>query len=278
MPAFKDKLDAGQVDAAIAYFQSQWSNKIYNGWASRNLPAPKIAQLTNSKTVTKTQEERKETAAVASYLKKVISSGDIGTPEKTAVPSMLQVKLGNDYAYLSDDGRYLFTGELIDLKTQKNLTRERKAKDTLALLKQFPEQDKIVFSAKDEEKASITVFTDTSCPYCRKLHSEMPALQKAGVTVKYIAFPRAGLQGAAYETMKSVWCSEDRQKALSIAKSTHSSSSSNKKDCEAGKAVDTGYELGKQIGITGTPAIILSNGELISGYVPQKQLLRRLGL
>lgn len=272
MPPFKDKLNTEQVDSVIAYFQSQWNDKIYSAWSSRNKPpAKKLIQFTPP------AKSSEETTSLTTYLRKTIPGTDIGTPEKTTIPEVFQIKLGNTYAYLSKDGRYLLTGELIDLKTQKNLTREQKAKDTANLMADYPEKSKIVFPAEGEEKSSITVFTDVSCPYCRKLHSEVPALQKAGVTVKYIAFPRSGLQGDAYQTMKSVWCASDRQKALGIAKGKHTGTVE-KKDCGAGKAVDAGYKLGKRIGITGTPAIILKNGALIEGYIPQKQLLVRLGL
>lgn len=285
MPPFKDKLDAQQIDAAIAYFQSQWNDKIYANWSSRNpVPTKTTAPIKkadpdgggdNKNVQQSTPQKMGKPALATSYLGKIVPQEDIGTPEKTAIPSILQVKLGNDYAYVSEDGRYLYSGELIDLKTRKNLTRERKAKDTVALINAFPEKNKITFPAKGAEKASITVFTDTSCPYCKKLHQEVPDLQKAGVTVKYIAFPRSGLQGAAYETMKSVWCAQDRQKALDMTKG-NIAGSAEKKSCEASSAVDEGYALGKRIGITGTPAIVLPNGELIEGYVPQKQLLGRL--
>lgn len=272
MPAFKDKLNTEQVDAVIAYFQSHWNDKIYSAWSSRNKPsAKKLIPFTPP------PKASEETLSLTALLRKTIPGTEIGTPGKTTIPGIFQIKLGSNYAYLSKDGRYLLTGELIDLKTQKNLTRERKAKDTVVLMDQYPEKSKIIFPAESDEKSSITVFTDVSCPYCRKLHSEVPALQKAGVTVKYIAFPRSGLQGDAYETMKSVWCAEDRQKALGIAKGNHTGTVE-KKDCEAGKAVDAGYELGKRIGISGTPAIILKNGGMIEGYMPLNQLLRMIGL
>ena len=270
MPPFNDKLNKDQIDAVIAYFQSQWNDRVYTAWNSRNKP-PTIKPLLNF------PEISDENSSLTTYLRKTMPTNQIGTPEKVAFPEVFQIKLGNKYAYLSKDGRYLLTGELIDLKTQKNLTREQNAKDMIALMADFPEKSKIVYPAEGVEKSSITVFTDVSCPYCKKLHSEVPSLQRAGVTVKYIAFPRSGLQGSAYQTMKSVWCAKDRQNALGVAKGTHSGTV-DKKDCEAGKAVDDGYALGKSIAISGTPAILTEKGVLIEGYIPQKQLLKRLCL
>ncbi len=285
MPPFKDKLNDQQVDAVISYFQSQWNDKTYQGWAARFLKtdkaiaSPKLVKIkpVNILADTTAETDEKASSAVTALLQKMVAGTVIGKPEKTPLASFYQVKLGNDYVYVSADGRYLFSGNLIDLKTQKNLTKQQKSKDILATLKKFPERNKIVFKAEGEEKAAINVFTDTSCPYCKKLHSEVPALQKAGVTVKYIAFPRSGLRGEAYQTMKSVWCAKDKMKALGIAKG-NLSGSLDKKECDASSAVDAGYELGKQIGISGTPAIVLENGELLVGYVPYKQLLRRIGI
>jgi len=121
------------------------------------------------------------------------------------------------------------------------------------------------------------VFTDTSCPYCRKLHQEVPELQQAGVTVRYVAFPRSGLQGKAYRTMRAVWCAEDRRAAMDSAKGAGIGKLGSG-DCTGVKAVDAGYGLGQKFGIRGTPAIVLPDGSIQPGYMPASRLLARLGL
>lgn len=270
MPPFKDTLNQQQIDAAIAFFQSQWTDEIYETWVLRNTPPgkraskiPPIAPITNSPPLT--------------FIKQTIGETPLGLPEATPVSPVFQIKLGNSYGYLSEDGRYLFTGDLIDLKTKKNLTKEREGKDTLSLLEQFPEKDMVRYPAADKEKTRITVLTDPTCPFCKKLHQEIPILQKAGVTVQYIGFPRAGLTGEGYELMKSIWCAKDREKAMSIAKGTMEGKL-DKKECPDSKAVDAGYEFGKRIGISGTPALVMPDGQRIDGYIPAKQLLIRLKL
>ena len=168
-------------------------------------------------------------------------------------------------------------GDLLDLEKGTNLTQLRRSRDNTALLEAFPEKDMVVYPATGSEQARITVFTDTSCPYCRKLHQEVPQLQQAGVTVRYIAFPRAGIRSEAAKTMRSVWCAKDRQQAMDVAKGV-GSSEQGQAPCTAGQAVDAGYRLSQQLGLTGTPAIVLPDGSIQPGYLPATRLLARLGL
>ena len=189
---------------------------------------------------------------------------------------LYEVKAGSAYVYLSSDGRYALIGDMLDLTTGDNLTERRRAGDRLGLLKDFPDSDKVVFAAQGEERATVDVFTDTSCPYCRKLHAEVPQLRSAGVTVRYLPFPRGGNKGSGYADLKAVWCAEDRAAAMDIAKGT-AQGSLGKGDCDAAAAVDRGYLLGQRVGITGTPAIVLPDGRLQPGYLPARQLLTLLG-
>ena len=185
----------------------------------------------------------------------------------------MQTKIGADYAYLFEEGRYVLIGKLIDLETGEDLTELAKDKDNIELLKSFPEADMVVFPATGKTQQTITIFTDSDCPFCRKLHKEVPELQKAGIKVRYIPFPRGGKLGKAYENMKSIWCAKDRLTAMSIAKGTKPGSLK-KTDCAAASIVDRGYELGIKIGLRGTPAIILENGRMLNGYVPAKELIK----
>jgi thiol:disulfide interchange protein DsbC len=119
------------------------------------------------------------------------------------------------------------------------------------------------------------VFTDTSCPYCQKLHNEIDQLQAAGITVRYLPYARGGVKGPGYQTLKSVWCAEDRNKAMTDAKNQHFEGLPSG-DCAQSAMIDRGYRAGNQVGIRGTPALIKSNGEKIEGYVPYRELIPQL--
>ncbi|MEO0369463.1 MAG: thioredoxin fold domain-containing protein, partial [Pseudomonadota bacterium] len=130
----------------------------------------------------------------------------------------------------------------------------------------------IEYKAKDE-KYSVTVFTDITCGYCRKFHKEIEEYNDLGITVRYLAFPRGGLQSQSYNDMVSVWCDKDPQDALTKAKAGDSF----RKDstCER-EQVAKQYDFGRQVGVTGTPTIVLQNGSVIPGYQPPEQLMKTI--
>ncbi len=267
MPAFQDKLSAADIDAAIAYFQSKWSDEIYAIWIERNGDGGSLLR-----TVDAAAED-----SATGYLRERLPTLEIGATEETPVSGILVVKAGGEYVYLTQDGRHAFVGSLLNLETGANLTEEGKGRDRQAALAGFPEADRVVYPARGQELARLTVFTDTSCGYCRKLHREVPMLQAAGVTVTYIPFPRSGATGAAYETMRKVWCSPDRRKAMDIAKGV-SDGDLGSGDCKEADAVKAGYDLGIKLGVSGTPAIVMPDGRLQPGYLPADRLLSALGL
>ena len=168
--------------------------------------------------------------------------------------------------YASPDGQYLMQGTLIDLNNRNNLTEQALNGVRVEGLKEY-EESMIVYKAPNE-KHSITVFTDISCGYCRKLHRELDDLLDAGITVKYLAFPRGGLQGSGYADLMNVWCARDQQEALTEAKS----GTSTKVVAGCSAPVAEHYQLGQSFGISGTPAIILEDGTMIPGYQPAAAL------
>lgn len=256
MPAFKDRLSEQQTDSVIAWVQSRWSDKVYAAWSERNGPMTPSGEADSQP---------------AQSLSKLILS----TANPSPVEGIVQSKYGNQYIYATKDGRYGFAGDLIDLQTGENLTERLRKHDRLALLKKFKSEDMAVLPAKGKEKAQITIFTDTSCPFCRKLHKEVPQLIKAGVTVRYIPFSRGGKEGRGYEDLRSVWCSKDRAAAMDIAKGTEKGILGFG-DCKAADAVDKGYQFGIEIGLRGTPAIVMPDGNFLQGYRPAKKLLKML--
>lgn len=271
MPGFSEQLSDTEIDQVIAYFQSKWPDEIYQRWAGRN----KASDIPSISEVVETSQKETAQEKMTRLLKLRLGSDEISEPVETPVDGIFETQFGKNFGYLTEDGRYLFMGNLIDLKQGQNLTDLRRRKITVAEISQIDLKDKIVFSAEGIEKGVLTIFTDTSCPYCQKLHGEISELQKAGISVHYLPYPRGGKQGPGYQTLKQVWCAEDRAKAMTIAKG-HDVGDLPSSDCAGSSLVDKGYALGNRLGINGTPALYKTNGELIQGYVPFQQLIPRV--
>ena len=260
MPAFGKKLSTQQIDAAVAYFQSKWPDDVYAGWSEKF----KIQAAGNS-----------AHDKITELLRLRLGTDDIAPISETEIEGVYQTQFGDKYGYLIDGGRYVFIGDLVDLKRARNITeisRRDVVKETLATI---PVSDSIIYPAEGEEKTVLNVFTDTSCGFCQKLHKEVGYLQEAGISVRYFAFPRGGNRGPGYQDLKSVWCAKDKLTAMSIAKGAVAGELENL-DCEHASAVDRGFELGRKIGITGTPALFSSNGTKFNGYVPYNELIPML--
>jgi thiol:disulfide interchange protein DsbC len=181
-----------------------------------------------------------------------------------------EVLIGPRLFYVSNDGKYLLQGSLIDLKTRTDISEERRNGIRLDAINDLGEENMIVFPAKNS-RHTITVFTDIDCGYCRKLHGEIAQYNDNGITVRYLAFPRAGVGSASYNKAVSVWCEKDKQTALTRSKAGETLP---KAECE--NPVKQEYELGQMIGVNGTPAIILEDGTMLPGYIPPAKLAKAL--
>jgi len=190
---------------------------------------------------------------------------------ETPIKGMYEVSYGPKFYYVSLDGRYLLSGELYDLKDQTNLTEKKRAGSRLKVMDNIEETSLIVYKAKGEEKHVITVFTDIDCGYCRKLHSGMAQMNELGITVRYMAYPRAGIGSPSYKKAVSVWCAKDRNKAMDQAKA---GSTPEQASCD--NPVKEHMAMGEMVGVTGTPAIVLQDGTLMPGYLPPKRLAMSL--
>lgn len=189
------------------------------------------------------------------------------------VAGLYEVTFGTRVALVSADGNYLITGDLIDLSNDRNISAERRAKLVLnTLIERTGDKNMIVFGPA-KAKRTITVFTDVDCPYCRKLHNEVSALNQAGVQVRYLLYPRAGQGSETYQRSVAIWCAKDRNQAVGAALS---GGKLDMKTCK--NPVDDHLKLGAEIGVSGTPTIILDDGRIAPGYVPAAQLLGALGL
>ncbi len=204
-----------------------------------------------------------------------LGSKAIAEPVATPIGGIYQARFGVNYAYLTENGRYALIGNLIDLERGQNLTNLARQKIALDAIAQFPLEARAVFPASGEEKAVLNIFTDTSCAFCQKLHGEIANLQAAGISVHYLPYPREGTQGPGYQTLKQVWCASDRANAMTIAKGQVQGDLP-VGDCTSAGLVDQGYALGNSVGISGTPALFKSNGEMIQGYVPSQQLIQQV--
>ncbi len=186
------------------------------------------------------------------------------------IPGLYEVTLGPHVVYMSEDGRHVVRGDLIEIESGENLTEVSRSAARLAALGQLDEADMVVF-APEETKHTITVFTDVDCPYCAKLHRDVPKLTAQGVKVRYLAFPRAGLSSGTYNKMVSIWCADDQRQAMTDAKSRRPVEA---RECP--NPVAEQYSLGRRLGIRGTPTIFLESGQMIPGYVPAERLVQMM--
>jgi thiol:disulfide interchange protein DsbC len=197
------------------------------------------------------------------------------TPDElhaSPIPGMWEVERGTDIAYVTSDGKYAISGDLYDLAKNDNLTEARRKDVRMKLLAGVPESDMLIFSPKDP-KYTVTVFTDVDCAYCRKLHSQIAEYNRLGVRVRYMFYPRTGPNTDSWAKAEQVWCSTNRNDALTRAKLGEELKSP--KSC-GNSPVGRDYALGQKFDIRGTPAIVMNNGEMLGGYVSPMQLVQHL--
>lgn len=177
------------------------------------------------------------------------------------------VRKGAIIAYISADGRYLLQGDLIDLEQQVNLTEEDRNDARVVMMKEFGEQQLIVFSPENV-RHSVSVFTDIDCTFCRRLHAQIDEYLAEGIEIRYFLYPRNGPASDSWGKAERVWCANDRNEALTLAKLDRDFES---RDCDS-SMISSHYTTGQDVGLRGTPAIVLEDGTLFSGYLPPKQL------
>jgi thiol:disulfide interchange protein DsbC len=208
----------------------------------------------------------------AALLKLLPAGSKIDDLRPSPIPGIYEFAQGAEVSYITADGKYFIDGNLYDMKSRDNLTEELRTHARVALIGAVPESQMLIFSPSNP-KYTITVFTDVDCAYCRKLHSEMAELNRLGIRVRYMFYPRSGPGTESWRKAEVVWCSPNRNDTLTRAK--------------AGAALDMNitcgatpvqreYELGQNVGVRGTPAIFTENGDYISGYMEPRELLAQL--
>lgn len=182
------------------------------------------------------------------------------------IPGFRQVVIGGQVVYVTDDGRYLMQGTLLDVPARRDMNEVAMSELRRDLLATVPAGDRIRFAPADPEY-TVTVFTDVDCGYCRTLHGEMEGYLAKGIAIEYLAFPRMGPGSENFEEMAAVWCADDRQAAITEAKAGGTITGGN---CTNPVAMQ--YALGQRLGLTGTPMIVAADGSQLGGYVPPDRL------
>ena len=196
-------------------------------------------------------------------------TGDMVT--RSTAPGLYQVQKGSIYGYVTKDGRYLIQGDMIDLVTGEEITEGQRNVARLQVLKQFGPDQTIEFAPKDP-KYVVTVFTDVDCGFCRRLHSEIADYNAQGIAIHYLFYPRSGPNTESFAKAEQVWCSKDRKEALTQAKRGVPLNVA--PNCP--NPVQKQWDAGEALGINATPMLVLSDGEIVRGYVPPTALAAKL--
>lgn len=200
----------------------------------------------------------------------------VSSVREAPMEGLFEVRLETGERFYSDaTGEHFLVGDLYRNGEQGlvNLSEESLNAERAERLDRVPESERVIFRGP-ESRAEVLVFTDTTCPYCRQLHEEVPRLNELGIDVHYLAFPRGGMSGQGARSLQQVWCADNPAEAMSAAKRGDSLSAS--ADCD--NPVESQYHLGLELGVQGTPAIVLPDGRLVPGYVPAERLAAMLGL
>ena len=189
---------------------------------------------------------------------------------ETPIAGLLMVQIEGDIVYATADGKYLIQGRVMDIETREDLTETAKAQVRRDLLAKVDTGSQITF-APAEPKYDLMVFTDIDCGYCRKLHAQIDEYNQQGIAIHYMAFPRAGIGSHSYDKAVSVWCAGNQREAMTQAKL-----GGEPDPAQCDNPIEAQYQLGRELGVTGTPSLLTAEGEMIPGYVPPEQLRARL--
>ena len=216
------------------------------------------------------QDDADAATAIRALLSETQPGMQVDDITPSPIPGLYQVAIqGGQTLFVSADAQYLIPGDLYQATSDGlvNLGENRRTELRREQIAALDEADMIVFEPKGERKATLTVFTDVDCPYCRKLHDEIGAITDYGIAVRYLAFPRTGLNTETHAKMVSTWCADDRKAMLTSAKRGGTIPT---ETCDS--PVEEQYQLGREVGVTGTPALVLEDGSIMPGYVPAETL------
>lgn len=190
---------------------------------------------------------------------------------ESSIQGLYEVITNQGLIYVSPDGQQLMSGRIYDItgaqpENVSDITLNAMRRSNLAA-----QADTAIEFKAANEKFVVSVFTDPTCGYCRQLHQQMDSYLSAGITIRYYAWPRSGLQGSAFNQLNAIWCAADPKDAMTRAKADKSIQQGN---CET--PVQAHYELGQKFGVRGTPALVLADGRMLPGYLPPSRLIQEL--
>lgn len=208
-----------------------------------------------------------DVATVQTEINRLIPDIDVQSLTEMKETGLYEAIINGQIYYFTHDGRHMIQGNILSLETRENLTEVRKLDIKKAILAEIDPESMITFAPKNPDYM-LTVFTDIDCGYCRQLHQEIKEYNKLGIGIRYMAYPRAGVESEAAEQLVEVWCAKDQQKAMTDAKAQREV---NGKLCSDNPVI-AHFELGQQLGVSGTPSMFLENGQMLPGYVPPQRL------
>lgn len=217
-------------------------------------------------------DEADDVAKIRAELVKMIPVVEEAEISATDVKGVYRMLIQGNYAYAYVDGDFALIGDLFNTKDKVNLGEVAASQRMADIIDAVPTSKMIIYGPENP-KRYITVFTDIDCGYCQKLHKEIPQLTEAGIQVRYLAYPRSGVPSASYDKYVSVWCNDDQQTALTSAKAGNTPVAA---VCD--NPVEETFNLGREVGVRGTPTMIFDDGTVVPGYVQYEQLIQRLGL
>ncbi|WP_028079819.1 DsbC family protein [Solimonas soli] len=217
-------------------------------------------------------KQNSELDAVRAKIARVLPDLSPEAVRPASAHGLYEVQDGANVAYVTADGKFLIEGDMVNLQTGENVTENLRKADRVAKLAALGEDQMIIFAPQGRAKHIVSVFTDVDCGYCRKLHSEIAQYNAEGIEIRYLSYPRTGPNSESFRKAEAVWCSADRQAALTQAKQGMPVSGG--ADCE--NVVQREWELGNQFGLRGTPLLVLEDGSVVNGYLPPAALLQRL--
>lgn len=209
-------------------------------------------------------------AAVRTTLAGALPGADVRRLRPAPFAGFTEAVVAGRVFYVSNDGRYILDGAVIDMRERRNLTESAMDDIRVEGLKSIPTAQRIVFAPRDP-KYTVTVFTDIDCGYCRMFHQHVAEYNALGIAVEYLFFPRAGEGSESWAKAVSVWCAKDPRQAMTDAKAG--------KTLPAGRCenpVGAEYALGQEVGVNATPAVYAEDGARLGGYLEPQRLLAAL--
>lgn len=182
-----------------------------------------------------------------------------------------EVVVGTRSYFATDDGRYVFSGPIMDTETGLDIVELRAQQHRKKLIESSSKTLFLSYPSSVREKHRLVIFTDIDCPFCRKMHAYMDEFNRSGITVDYIMLPRAGLISASARKTVSALCGTDPLSSMTRAMNGEILPT---KVCDTTLAAQ--YELAIALGINSTPVTVMPNGRLKYGLTSPATFLSLL--